>query len=86
MADKIEDGGPAFPTIHGYVDSGSLKKKSEGLSLRDWFAGQALNACCTLAFGNIDQGSAIGLLPEEWAARIAYSVADNMLLAREGEL
>lgn len=79
MADNIEDGGPAFPTIHGYVDSfGSLKQKSEGLSLRDWFAGQALAALITDDEGpdNFDDFS-------KEVAESAYGYADAMLAARK---
>ena len=37
MSDKINDGGPAFP-IQGGLGLNSTK----GMSLRDWFAGMAL--------------------------------------------
>lgn len=78
-ATKLDDGGPAFPHIETtrlattpggeievrHTDSGS------GMSLRDWFAGQAL----------------AGLMVEhEWekgiTAEIAYDLADAMLAAR----
>lgn len=48
----------------------------DGMTLRDWFAGQVLPAAFAYAAANIDKGSAIGVLPEEWAAQIAVSVAD----------
>jgi hypothetical protein len=60
---KIDDSGPAFPNM--------IK---EGMSLRDWFAGQALTAMSKL-------------LPEVWnehdVAKIAYVIADAMLKARQ---
>ena len=63
------DGGPAFPRGH---DTGS-----DGMSLRDWFAGQAL--IYTASRYNID----LGYARMELAAKDAYGVADAMLKARE---
>lgn len=84
---KIDDGGPAFAgglfePQHG--GSNDREPWNPGMSLRDWLAGQALPAACTLAFGNIGQASTMGFLPEEWAAKIAYSVSDAMIAARKG--
>jgi len=69
---KIEDGGPAFPAI----GSETFPSDPQGMSLRDWFAGQAL----------------VGLLsdPEcgggsEALARTSYSIADAMLSARNNK-
>ena len=66
------EGKPAFPgSIHGCGDNGW-----HGMSLRDWFAGQALVAALGREFGG----------PGEYAARVAkgaYQVADAMLVARE---
>lgn len=39
MADKINDGGPAFPRSANDCDNGA-----PGMSLRDWFAGMAMQA------------------------------------------
>jgi hypothetical protein len=39
MSDKRDDGGPAFPTETEH-QSGSDRMHLEGMSLRDWFAGQ----------------------------------------------
>ena len=76
------DGGPAFPgeyVLHERGEVGNqvpIMAQSSGMSLRDWFAGQALaglvsheglgakSHCTSLAFG-------------------AYAVADEMLKARE---
>lgn len=38
MTKKIEDGGPAFPTIPTYDSQGYPSQESEGLSVRDYFA------------------------------------------------
>ena len=70
----IEDGGPAFPEPnreHYYVQS--------GMSLRDWFAGQALAGILmnytTQKFG----------ATEQTAAEYAYRYADAMIAARKGQ-
>jgi hypothetical protein len=67
------DGGPAFPRpmvgsdVVGLVDAGA-----QGMSLRDWFAGQVLASEAIEA-------------PPERAARNAYAYADAMLAAREAK-
>lgn len=67
MTDKIDDGGPAFP--HYDTDErGIVHLVSNGMSLRDWFAGQAM----------------IGLLQRhhgstEWFSQEAYRIADAMI-------
>ena len=38
MTKKIEDGGPAFPTIPSYDGEGYPSQDSYGLSVRDYFA------------------------------------------------
>ena len=35
---KIDDGGPAFPTIPSYDDAGYPSQDADGLSIRDYFA------------------------------------------------
>ena len=75
MSDAINDGGPAFPQIDNTGQNG------DGMSLRDWFAGQALQAI-------------IAKMPEarfaadpasyEKAAMAAFYYADAMLAARKG--
>jgi hypothetical protein len=63
---KIDDGGPAFPVGRpGFADS------SSGLSLRDWFAGMAMQA-----FASRHDA------PEEIVAEAAYKQADAMIAAR----
>jgi hypothetical protein len=66
------DGGPAFPTV---ARDGNWQPHHDGLSLRDYFAGQALIG--QLAFFPFNQ-------PEEGAAT-CYRFADAMLAAREGK-
>lgn len=67
MSNTINDGGPAFPNL-GY----NADKNYNGMSLRDWFAGQALANRYTY---DIDGR------PDNVAA-FAYQVADAMLAAR----
>ena len=75
---KIDDGGPAFPVSGHCVDASGAYcgevVNSKGLSLRDWFAGQALAGICSQS-----------PLPdtETEAAKIAYLAADAMLAARK---
>ncbi|WP_374633964.1 hypothetical protein [Ferrovibrio sp.] len=75
---KINDGGPAFPVIPPCDESGISESgypyPAQGMSLRDWFAGQAL----------------VGLIAQtmkadraEEFARQAYVSADAMLEARK---
>lgn len=39
MADRIEDGGPAFPLADQAMPNDQWQDGSPGMSLRDWFAG-----------------------------------------------
>lgn len=66
---SIDDGGPAFPN-EGVLPTSDLASMN-GMSLRDWFAGQAL---VTLAADD-----------QTWSqtARAAYTAADAMLAARK---
>lgn len=68
----IDDGGPAFPNTAQYDEDGSLMMTQYGMSLRDWFAGMALQGILP------KQGNAF-----ETAADYAYRVADLMLEARK---
>jgi hypothetical protein len=66
------DGGPAFPSEgEGH---GNPKFHSPGMTLRDYFAGQALSAIAD------DYQS-----KPEWIAERAYYIADAMLKAREAK-
>ena len=63
----INDGGPAFP-----IDANNSLDRCiyTGMTLRDWFAGQALTQ------------TAVDHEPDS-AARLAYDYADAMIAARE---
>jgi len=75
--DTEQDGGPAFPvSLPGMGDNGA-----SGMTLRDWFAGQALAGDLVAAGGGVPDR-----LPSadygELMARRAYFFADAMLAAR----
>ena len=72
------DGGPAFP-CHTNPLPGKLANAPRGMTLRDWFAGQALSGY--MAYSHPQ--SVVGIFPES-AAKVAYECADAMLAAREG--
>jgi hypothetical protein len=65
------DGGPAFP--HRELNSDGQYEFSPGVSLRDWFAGLAMQGLLV----HDDEG----VISE--SARDAYRYADAMLKARE---
>lgn len=62
---------PAFPQAHGIHQ----KAERQGMTLRDWFAGQAL---CGLLASEVHS-----VLDEPSAALMAYQQADAMLIERE---
>lgn len=80
MVSKINDGGPAFPQadLSGYGMGPS--ENPGGMTLRDWFAGQAL-AGLNAALANT----------QSWPTKKsemyenAYMQADAMLAAREAK-
>ena len=66
------DGGPAFPTV---ARDGNWQPHHDGLSLRDYFAGQALAGMpWSYEISCKDQ------------AKQCFQIADAMLAAREGKL
>lgn len=76
-----DDGGPAYPSrLPKNRDQHLLDNINSGMTLRDWFAGQALPACisspCAPAWTH---GSAEH---HSQSAAAAYLMADAMLAAR----
>lgn len=69
---KIDDGGPAFPEAFWPTPQSDAPDYRPGMSLRDWFAGQALAGL--LAFE--------GTSPGNTTAHIAWAIADDMLAER----
>ena len=71
---KANDGGPAFAGSIGNVPAGQWASAHQGMSLRDWFAGLAMNGYLANSNGGDDiEGRVV----------YAYEVADGMLRARE---
>lgn len=68
---------PAFP--FNYEGDGGQQVTHQGMSLRDWFAGQAIASIPNRAWD--DSGGPEAVITA-WA-RCAYAVADAMLKARE---
>ncbi len=63
------DGGPIYPC------NSPINK---GMSLRDWFAGQAL-----AGFTRVRDAEMFNERTTRWYARVAYSLADAMLIERQ---
>lgn len=88
MSDERKDGGPAFPSrdkIEASRNDARQMSGADGMSLRDYFAGQVINGlaeCFGYARGDTEPES---VEKERWAkrAREAYAQADAMLAERE---
>ncbi|PYE89646.1 hypothetical protein [Phyllobacterium leguminum] len=74
-------GGPAFPRPQSETSMGG-NYEQDGMSLRDWYAGQAIIGL--IQGYAIAYGSPTNAMDE--MAREAFSLADIMLLARDGGL
>lgn len=70
MSQKLDDGGPAFPVPEDTT--------SWGMTVRDWFAGQAL------AGMHARDSFDIGQVTPEQRAKLAYRDANAMMKARKG--
>ncbi len=90
MSEK--DGGPAFPAPWHPEMGWSPRDAPPGMSLRDWFAGQALTNIKTTgqhaSWGAMGQSvaslsSMVGIMSPTEIAENAYAIADAMLKARE---
>lgn len=90
---KIDNGGPAFAQALATVDGngnplslGDVERNPIGMTLRDWFAGQAdipWNAVIeTLAIKGNQSPTVIDLLT--YRAELKYIEADAMIAARKG--
>lgn len=63
---KIDEGGTAFPAPNG--EGGT----TEGMSLRDYFAGQVIGAIY------LEEDQDADFRPDRWA-NLAYEIADAMI-------
>ena len=70
---KINDGGPAFPVFLHPGELFASMGKADGMTLRDWFAGQALAS-----------GTYTGS-DDVWASEQCYIIADAMIAERNGQ-
>lgn len=85
MNDNTKDGGSAFPLPQGSDTTAG----SEGMTLRDYFAGQALQANIIrlmdetffVSFDKIQKRDNTN--PSLLLAKLAYESADAMLIARQ---
>lgn len=75
MSDKRDDGGPAFPILD------LSKTQCEGLSCRDWFAGQAMAGILAHP-GDETRGSYHNNCDPSGVAAASYKYADAMLKER----
>ena len=74
-----ENNPPAFPNLNPNYDGNWDKEPQRGgMTLRDWFAGQALAGLCANQRATHEW---IG----QFAARSAYELADALIAARKGQ-
>jgi hypothetical protein len=76
MKTPSNDGGAAFPVVDGYHKDGRHRGGESGMTLRDYFAGQALSGWLASFTGDdTPERKRIGVF--------CYQMADAMLAARE---
>lgn len=79
--ESIDDGGPAFPHLTFEETSNGTASVTEprrpGMSLRDHFAGLAMQGILSAGLGNW------GVKMDHGIASLAYAIADAMLKARK---
>lgn len=76
MSEGINDGGPAFPCQPHDPQGAPCGPLEYGMSLRDWFAGMALQGLLTGQHSESSKHNMSGL-PEE-----CFGIADAMIAAR----
>ena len=76
MSETSPNGGPAFPRPFSFRHEDDQHRAQSGMTLRDWFAGQAL----AIVHRRFDEGSELCL---EDIAMQAYFIADAMLNERD---
>ena len=77
----INYGGPAFP--FAATDPSNVNMQAQGMTLRDWFAGMALQGM--LSYHNAERGDFHTNGTPIFAALFAYKLADSMIAARDGK-
>ena len=82
MSNPVNTGGPAFP-IEGNDMFGGSFTRSPGMTLRDWFAGRAMQALASDMAGVAAVADEHDVNSTVLLARLAYGMADAMLAARD---
>ena len=81
MSKPIDDGGPVHPVnfmdFQPTTGEQVVREQHNGISLRDWFAGQALAGFCANSDPQLSNATASAI------AKWAYEIADAMLAARK---
>lgn len=81
MSEPIDNGGPAFP--QPIDDMGTFRSVTEGMSLRDYFAGESIqNAVVWESQCPTKTEHSEGIPTLKGIARRAYQLADAMLAER----
>ena len=79
MSKPIDDGGPAFP-LEDWDDAIKSKRRDTGMTLRDWFAGKAMQAMLS---NPANYGSNHEWRDDATVSEQAYEIADDMIKARK---
>jgi hypothetical protein len=78
------DGGPAFPRTYEFVEDGErMDATQNGMTLRDYFAGQALSGMLLVTLSQTETRDADAAF--KIAAKNAYLYANAMLAARNAQ-
>ncbi|PZU22455.1 MAG: hypothetical protein DI589_11205 [Shinella sp.] len=82
---KIDTGGPAFPLVTWKSPDGMCVELSHnGMTLRDYFAGQAMQVLIgQIDGGDVETAKDIAELIKT-ASKLSYVVAGAMIVARKG--
>lgn len=79
---QIDDGGSAFPAEVYLTPRDTIATKCPGMTLRDWFAGQALTGMIPIEYAPNGQINSQAKKHALVVASHAYNIADAMLAAR----
>lgn len=80
MSTPIDNGGYAFPVPTWQHPNGDIMWGGDGMTLRDWFAGQALGAYLAGRNGGDNRTT-----HNVAVAKVCYEYADAMIEARKGK-
>lgn len=82
MSDHDKDGGPAYPCLDDSGSGAGLGLRHAGMSLRDFFAANAMQALVSGLCAADGRSSGNWTEADLWAPEMAYRIADAMLRAR----